>query len=318
MTIEPIIAIQHLTYRFREKIAVDNLTLEVNAGEVFGFLGHNGAGKTTTIRLLNGILSPAAGQVRVLGMDPVNQGPALRSHTGVLTETPALEELLTAHDNLHIYADLYNVPRASVASRVKELLVMFGLADHTHEKVRSYSKGMKQRLALARAMLHKPEILFLDEPTDGLDPLAARLVCELITKLSHQEKRTVFLCTHNLVEAQQLCDRVAVLEHGHLLALGTPSELIRQLKPNLRLRLDIQVSPRSVPLARETLLTIAGITAHSQSNGMLTVQGADIEQIPTLVAALVAASIPIYRVLPHEPSLEDVYFALHNEKEDQA
>src|SRR5215472_432094 len=211
MGIEPVISVRNLTRRFGEKIAVDNLTLEVNSGEVFGFLGHNGAGKTTTIRLLNGILSPSEGQVSVLGMDPKIQGPALRRHTGVLTETPALEELLTARDNLHIYADLYNVPQAEIASRVEKLLVTFDLADYADQRVQSYSKGMKQRLALSRAMLHNPDILFLDEPTDGLDPVATRLVHELINKLSHQEKHTVFLCTHNLVEAQQLCDRVAVL-----------------------------------------------------------------------------------------------------------
>ncbi len=310
----PIISIHDLTRRFGEKVAVDKLTFEVNAGEVLGLLGHNGAGKTTTIRLLNGILAPNEGQIRVLGLDPVTEGPALRRRTGVLTETPALEELLTARENLHIYADLYDVQKAEVASRVEKLLIIFDLVEHADKKVGSYSKGMKQRLALARAMLHEPEILFLDEPTEGLDPLAARLVRELIIKLSHQEKRTVFLCTHNLVEAQQVCDRVAVLEQGRLQALGTPGELIRQLEHRMRLRLDLEVSPESVPLALDTLRTLPGIVVDAHSKGIIIILGVEREMVPHLVATLAEADVSIYRVMPHEPSLEDVYFALHHQE----
>ncbi len=310
----PIISIHDLTRRFGEKVAVDKLTFEVNAGEVLGLLGHNGAGKTTTIRLLNGILAPNEGQIRVLGLDPVTEGPALRRRTGVLTETPALEELLTARENLHIYADLYDVQKAEVASRVEKLLIIFDLVEHADKKVGSYSKGMKQRLALARAMLHEPDILFLDEPTEGLDPLAARLVRELIIKLSHQEKRTVFLCTHNLVEAQQVCDRVAVLEQGRLQALGTPGELIRQLEHRMHLRLDIEVSPESMQIALDTLCTVPGITLDSDNRGVVTVLGAEREMVPHLVATLAEADVSIYRVMPHEPSLEDVYFALHHQE----
>lgn len=310
----PIISIHDLTRRFGEKVAVDKLTFEVNAGEVLGLLGHNGAGKTTTIRLLNGILAPNEGQIRVLGLDPVTEGPALRRRTGVLTETSALEELLTARENLHIYADLYDVQKAEVASRVEKLLIIFDLVEHADKKVGSYSKGMKQRLALARAMLHEPDILFLDEPTEGLDPLAARLVRELIIKLSHQEKRTVFLCTHNLVEAQQVCDRVAVLEQGRLQAFGTPGELIRQLEHRMHLRLDIEVSPESVPLALDTLRTLPGIVVDAHSKGIIIILGAEREMVPHLVATLAEADVSIYRVMPHEPSLEDVYFALHHQE----
>lgn len=306
------ISVHHLTRRFGEKVAVDKLTLDVYSGEVFGFLGHNGAGKTTTIRLLNGILSPSAGRITVLGMDPATQGPALRRRTGVLTETPALEELLTARDNLRIYADLYAVPRTEIAGRVEGLLTTFGLANQADKKVQSYSKGMKQRLALARAMLHNPDILFLDEPTDGLDPLAARLVRELIMKLSHQEQRTVFLCTHNLLEAQQLCDRVAVLEQGRLRALGTPAELIHQLERGMRL--DIEVSPQSMPLALNILRTVPGVAIASGEDGFIALVGADRAMVPRLLSTLVAAGIAVYRVTPHELSLEDVYFALHSQE----
>src|SRR5512145_1983593 len=197
----PVIQISSLSRRFGEKLAVDDLTLDVHAGEIFGFLGHNGAGKTTTVRLLNGVIEPTSGSMCVLGFDPQVDGPALRARTGVLTETPSMDERLTAWDNLSIYADLYGVPSAEVRKRINELLEEFDLADRAQEGVGGYSKGMKQRLALARALLHKPEVLFLDEPTAALDPFATRAVNELVENLARREGCTVFICTHNLVEA---------------------------------------------------------------------------------------------------------------------
>ena len=246
-----IIQISSLSRSFGEKLAVDDLTLDVHAGEIFGFLGHNGAGKTTTVRLLNGVLEPTAGHARVLGLDPQKEGPALRAQTGVLTETPSLDERLTARENLSFYAELYNVPRASVLSRVDSLLTEFELAERANEKVGGYSKGMKQRLALARALLHKPQVLFLDEPTAALDPVATRHVHVLVETLARREGCTVFICTHNLVEAQRLCDRVAVMEQGRLVALGTPSELTRQYVK--RLDVVLEVDPNQMDLALQIL-----------------------------------------------------------------
>jgi ABC-2 type transport system ATP-binding protein len=308
----PVVVADGLTRHFGDVVAVDGLTLEVQPGEIFGFLGHNGAGKTTTVRLLNGVLAPSAGRARVLGLEPVDDGPALRRRTGVLTETPSLDERLTGRENLSIYADLYGVPPGEVARRVGELMGLFELAGRADDKVGDYSKGMKQRLALARALLHEPELLFLDEPTAGLDPVAARRVHEMITEFSH-ERRTVFLCTHNLAEAQSLCDRVAVLEHGRLVALGTPAELARQLGRSLRLEID--VVPADAPAALDVLRATPGIAEPAHENGGLAVVGVDREAIPGLVAALVAAGVRIYRMAPQEPSLEDVYFALHGEEE---
>ena len=230
-----------MTRRFGDNTAVDHLTFDVFPGEVFGLLGHNGAGKTTTIRLLNGVLGATAGQAQVLGLDPVRQGAALRRQTGVLTENPSLDEKLTARENLTIYADLFDVPVGNVAQRVAALLARFELSDRADDKVGSYSKGMKQRLALARALLHQPALLFLDEPTSGLDPVAALHVRELIMELSGKEGRTVILCTHNLVEAQRLCDRVIVLEQGRMLALGTPAELGARLIG--RQDVEIEIAP---------------------------------------------------------------------------
>ena len=309
---DPVIAVEGLTRRFGDVVAVDGLTLEIHPGEVFGFLGHNGAGKTTTVRLLNGLLSPDGGAVHVLGLEPVQDGPDLRRRTGVLTETPSLDERLTGRENLEIYAELYDVPRNEVPGRIESLLVGFELAHRAEEKAGTYSKGMKQRLALARALLHQPELLFLDEPTSGLDPVGARRVHELITRLSQEQHRTVLLCTHNLAEAQKLCGRVAVLEHGRLVALGTPAELARRLGRSQRLEID--VGSDSVPAALQVLEETLHVTEPALENGRITVVGASREAIPDLVSALVGAGVRVYGITPQEPSLEDIYFALHGEE----
>jgi ABC-2 type transport system ATP-binding protein len=310
-----VITINELTRRFGATTAVDHLSLEVQAGEILGFLGHNGAGKTTTVRLLNGVIEPTSGSMRVLGLDPQADGPALRARTGVLTETPSMDERLTAWDNLSIYADLYGVPRAEVGQRVDELLAEFDLADRAHERVGGYSKGMKQRLALARAFLHKPELLFLDEATSGLDPLAAHHVNELIERMARREKRTVFLCTHNLVEAQKLCDRVAVLEHGRLVALGTPAELARQYVR--RTDVEIEVNADQVEGTLQVLRSHPRLVIGEpvRTNGALTVTLAGHEAIPDLLEVLVRERVRVYRIAAQEASLEQVYLSLHGEKE---
>jgi ABC-2 type transport system ATP-binding protein len=312
----PVIAIDGLCRRFGDVVALDGLTFQVHAGEIFGFLGHNGAGKTTTVRLLNGVLVPDQGQARVLGLDPVADGPALRRRTGVLTETPSLDERLTGRDNLLIYADLYGVPPVEVSGRVAHLLETFELAERAEERVGGYSKGMKQRLALARALLHQPELLFLDEPTAGLDPVATRHVHDMVTHLSQEEGRTVFMCTHNLVEAQRLCDRVAVLEHGRLVALGTPAELSQRLGRSQRLELEVERGAGA--RVRELLQAIPSAGDVVQENHFLSISGIGREQVPGLVAQLVEAGVKVYRIAPREPSLEDVYFAIHGESEGNA
>ena len=307
----PVIQISSLTRRFGDKNAVDNLTLDVQAGEIFGFLGHNGAGKTTTVRLLNGVIEPTSGSGRVFGMDPQAQGPAIRARTGVLTETPSLDERLSARDNLSFYAELYNIPRAEVSERVNSMLDEFELADRANEKVGGYSKGMKQRLALARALLHKPEVLFLDEPTVGLDPLAARNVNELVENLARREGCTVFLCTHNLMEAQKMCDRVAVMEHGRLVAMGTPSELTRQYVK--RLDLDLEVDPDQMELTLQTLQEVPQLVIRppKREKDCVTMTVSGREAIPELVCALHQKGLRIYRLAPREANLEEVYFALN-------
>lgn len=305
-----------LTRRFDDKVAVNDLNIEVRSGEVFGFLGHNGAGKTTTVRLLNGVLEPHGGKMRALDLDPLKDGPALRARTGVLTESAALDNRLTARDNLHIYADLFGVPKSEVASRSAELLELFGLSEHAEAKVSTFSTGMRQRLALARTLLHKPEMLFLDEPTAGLDPVASHHVNELIASLSHEGGRTVFLCTHNLVEAQKLCDRVAIMEHGKLVALGKPAELARQYVT--RLDVTIETAPEQMDAAMKIVTEEKALTRGlpKRSNGTFTLTVSGREAIPALLGLLVNQGIQVYHLAANEPSLEDVYFALHGEKEN--
>lgn len=299
-----VIETQGLTRRFGDQTAVNQLDLCVESGEVFGFLGHNGAGKTTTVRLLNGVLTPDAGTAQVLGLSPVQDGPALRARTGVLTETPSLDERLTARENLTLYAEMYGVPAGQVKSRVDDMLARFDLGDRSSEKVGGYSKGMKQRLALARAFLHQPEVIFLDEPTSGLDPVSTRQVHEMIQHFSQEEGRTVFICTHNLNEAQRLCDRVAVMEQGQMVAVGSTAELAAQIGVNLRFELevdDLQAAQRIITqaqIADETL--------------MMTVK--DREEVPEMLNRLMVAGVRVYQVKQQEASLEDIYFALHERR----
>jgi ABC-2 type transport system ATP-binding protein len=309
---DPVVHTENLSRTFGDPsrgdgvVAVDQLTLDVEHGEVFGFLGHNGAGKTTTVRLLNGVLAPTGGRLRVLGYDPLDDGATLRRHTGVLTETPSLDEKLSAWENLTIYARLYRVPETDIEARVRTLLEEFELDTRATERVGGYSHGMKQRLALARTLLHDPPLIFLDEPTAGLDPVAARSVQDLITRLSERGGHTIFLCTHNLTEAQKLCHRVGVMEHGRLAALGTPEELAHQLWQGVRLEVELD----SCDPATLSLPPDARDVNWDAARGTLSLWVPQRAAIPDLVASLVAAGCRVYRVVPQEPTLEDVYFAL--------
>lgn len=317
MNSESVISTRQLTRRFGTTLAVDQLDLNVQRGEVFGLLGHNGAGKTTTVRLLNGVLSPSAGNAQVLGFDPAKEGAALRHKTGVLTETPSLDDRLTARNTLTIFAEIFGVAKAKVKSRVDELLDQFGLSERANDRVGGFSKGMKQRLAIARTILHEPELIFLDEPTAGLDPVATREVHNLITRLSREEQRTVILCTHNLVEAQKLCHRVAVLAKGKVLASGTTAELRNRYSRSQRLQ--IEIDPAQIEQAIAHIQTLPDVLEVNQlrdefnGEGVLSIQGIGYQGIPQFVQALVASGIALYRIVPEEASLEDVYFALQED-----
>lgn len=221
---EPAIRLRGLTKLFADRVAVDSMSLEVGAGELFGFLGPNGAGKTTTIRLLTGLLRPTAGTAELCGHDVVADPLRARAVAGYVPDQPALYERLTGREMLALAADLYGVERRAQAARIGALLDGFGLDGHADRLVQSYSRGMRQKLALGAALLHDPQVLFLDEPTVGLDPAGTRQLRDILRGLC-AEGRTVFLSTHILEVAELLCDRVGVVHHGRLIAVETPAEL---------------------------------------------------------------------------------------------
>lgn len=304
-----VIEVNALERVFGQNRAVDGMTFHVKQGEVFGLLGPNGAGKTTTVRLLNGILPPSNGTARVFGFDPATRGEDVRRKTGVLTETPALYERLSARENLEFFATLQAIPEADVSRRVDEMLEFFELSSRAKDKVETFSKGMKQRLALARALIHKPPLLFLDEPTSGLDPEAAQQVNDLIASLSRANGQTVVLATHNLFEAQRLCDRVAVMNKGRILALGSLKDLSRKLWPVTWVDIMFHVKP-SENVAGSLKAQRGVIQVSAEEDETLAVQVDNEDVIPEVVRRLVDDGESILKVSPRDYTLEDIYFAL--------
>jgi ABC-2 type transport system ATP-binding protein len=210
--------------------ALDELDLEVYEGETFGLLGPNGAGKTTTVRLLNCIIRPTGGTATVKGYDILKEDLEVRKGTGLLAESPGLYEKLSAYEFLEFMGALYDVPRSILTKRVDDLLQLFGLHDRRDSLLEGYSRGMKQRILIAAALIHDPPILFLDEPTSALDPRAALMVKDLIKKLAESAGKTIFICSHILPVVEELCDRIGIINQGRLVAVGTVDEIIAQTK----------------------------------------------------------------------------------------
>ncbi|HEX9013448.1 MAG TPA: ABC transporter ATP-binding protein [Anaerolineaceae bacterium] len=292
--------------------AVDNLTLEVREGEVFGFLGPNGAGKTTTVRMLASLIAPTTGHAWVSGSQLGRDDTAIRRSVGILTETPGMYEHLSAGRNLTIFARLYGVPDPS--AQVEKYLRMLGLWERRFDEAGSFSKGMRQKLAIARALLHEPKILFLDEPTSGLDPEAAKLVRDFIEELK-SEGRTIFLCTHNLDEADRLCERIAIFQ-THLVTVDTPQNLRQSLygrKVVFHLR---ALNPAWV----EALRAVPGVKdAQAVENKIVVGLDRPEEQNPELVRCLVSQGADIQFVGELRHSLEDIYLQLiHASQEVQS
>jgi len=213
-----------LTKRYGALTAVDRLDLEIGRGELFGFLGPNGAGKTTTIKMLVGLLRPTSGMASVAGFDLLRQGEAAKARIGYVPDTPVLYERLTGREFLEFSGDLYHVPRATRDRRIDALLQLFDLKDRGHDFLSSYSRGMRQKISLAAALLHDPQVLFLDEPTVGLDPRSARQMKDILIDFC-REGKTVFLSTHILEIAERMCTRVAIVNHGAVVAEGTLDQL---------------------------------------------------------------------------------------------
>jgi ABC-2 type transport system ATP-binding protein len=294
---------ENLSKKFNTTLAVDNLNLEVQEGEVFGFLGPNGAGKTTTVRMLTCLIGPTTGSAIVNSYRIGQQDTEIRRTVGILTETPGMYDNLSAEFNLEIYANLYEVKDPK--GQVEKYLRMLGLWDRRQDEAGTFSKGMKQKLAIARSLLHEPRILFLDEPTAALDPEASHLVHDFIAEL-RKEGRTIFLCTHNLDEADRLCDRVGVFK-THLLVVDTPANLRSQLFGRkvifhlLKIDETIAATIRALPFVREAkvidnklVVNLDNPEAHN----------------PEIIRALVGAGADIQFVGELRHSLEDVYLQL--------
>ncbi|MEA2578136.1 MAG: type transport system ATP-binding protein [Chloroflexota bacterium] len=290
--------------RFGDRWAVRDIDLEVQRGEVLGLLGPNGAGKTTTVRLLTALIEPTEGTAAVDGFDVRTQPDDVRARVGILTETPGLYDKLSARTNLDFFGRLYGLDAETRAQRIEHHLRLFGLWERRDEVTGTFSKGMKQKLAIARALLHDPSVVFLDEPTAALDPEAAFIVRESIETL-RKAGRTIVLATHNLDEADRLCDRIAFVRAG-LVRVDSPAALRGALgKRSLAIRLASSPSPDAIAALRQ----LDGIGVVEAVDGVLRVSATDPESIaPAVVRSLVAAGGDIVEVRIDRTSLEQIYF----------
>lgn len=225
---EPIIRVENLVKTFDITTAVDGVNFEVMRGEIFAFLGPNGAGKSTTIKMLTTLLRPTGGSIRINSYDALRAQDAVRRSFGIVFQDPSLDDELTAYENMELHATLYGIPRAQQRQRIEELLRLVELDTRQRSRVKTFSGGMKRRLEIARGLLHHPKILFLDEPTLGLDAQTRQLLWDYIRTLNHTEGMTIFFTTHYIEEAEEIADHIAIIDHGKIVALGTVSELTQQ------------------------------------------------------------------------------------------
>ena len=294
----------------KDVVALDGLSLAVPEGELFGLLGPNGAGKTTTIKILTTLLIPTSGRATVLGQDVVREAKQVRKRIGfVFGGERGLYYRLSGADNLRYFAELYSVVPREIGPRVVELLALVGLSDRADERVEGYSRGMKQRLHLARTLLHRPLVLFLDEPTIGLDPIGARELRKIVTDL-HAQGTTIILTTHYLFEADAMCQRIGVIDHGHLVALGTPGELKANVSDLGVVELEIfGVDPAAIERLRGLEFVDSVVVEQRELRQLVRVQTQLAERaVAPLLAALAGAQVG--RVAVREATLEDAYVRL--------
>jgi ABC-2 type transport system ATP-binding protein len=301
-----VISVDHVTRRFGDRTAVEDVSFDVHAGEVFGLLGPNGAGKTTTLRMLGGLIPPTSGSIRIDGHAFTRESAtALRRRIGFLTETPGLWDQLTVEDNLLDYARLFSVANARAA--VQRALEMFTLWDRRRDRVALLSKGMKQKLAIARALVHDPDIVLLDEPTANLDPQTARTVRDMLQEL-RAARRTIIVSTHNLDEIERVANRVALVS-GRLIAIGEPEKLRNEVFGH---RLCVRLGGSAEQMATFSRLVLQAGAHDVRIDGTMLSIAANGSNAatPAIVRALVEAGAAIYEVADDAPSLEDVYVKL--------
>lgn len=303
------VELERATKRFGEIVALNELSLSIPAGTIAMLLGPNGAGKTTAVRCVTGAMTATAGAVRTFGVDPAQHGESVRQRTGVVPARPALYDRLTGSDNLRYAAQLWDVPEPD--ARIAAAAERFGIDHALDLRVGGYSTGMRARLALARATLHDPELLLLDEPTAGLDPESSRAVLDLIRGMA-RDGRTVLMCTHLLLEAEGLADFVVVLDHGNTVVAGSPQELTRSLFAGTAVTLDAD-DPATLDVVR----TFPYVVQYQREwTAVATLD--DPERVGDLVSDLVAAGVRLTRVEPRTPTLEELYFAVRSRERDAA
>ncbi|MEA1904457.1 MAG: ABC transporter ATP-binding protein [Candidatus Hadarchaeota archaeon] len=305
------IRLQGLTREFNGLVAVDDLTFEVKEGEIFGLLGPNGAGKTTTVRMLCCLIRPTMGKAFVGGHEVGRDALEIREMVGLLPEAPGLYGELSAYRNLEFYAKLYGVPKRKREENIERFLRMLNLWKRRGDPAGTFSKGMQQKIAIVRAMVHEPKVLFLDEPTAALAPESAKIVRDFILELKH-ERRTIFLCTHNLDEAERLCDRVAIL-NNKLIAIGSPSELERKFGPG-RTEVHLERMNKKIASAVEKLEEVKGVEV-SENRLLVEVEDPDAAN-PAIVEAVVKRGGRVRYVTRTAHALEETYLKLVRESED--
>jgi ABC-2 type transport system ATP-binding protein len=286
--------------------AVDGIDLRVEPGEIYGFLGPNGAGKSTTVHMLTTLLPPTSGTGRVAGYDIVKEGPKVRSSIGAALQEAALDNLLTGREHLNLQCALHGIPRAERRARSQELLERVGLTLAADRKVGGYSGGMKRRLDLALALAHRPTILFLDEPTTGLDPQSRSALWAEVARLAREDGVTVFLTTQYLEEADLLADRVGIIDHGHIVAEGTPAELKAQIG---RPTVEAIPSDGATPEAIARILEQFGEPTGGSAKGVAVRLEHGVSDLAGIVRALDAEGITLENLALHAPSLDDVFLA---------
>ncbi len=303
-----------LAKRFGDRVALASISFEVAEGEIYGLLGRNGAGKTTTVRILACLLEPSAGAGRVAGYDIRTEAPAVRASVGILTEVPGLYERLNAWEYLDFFGEMYGLSGPVRRARAEELLRLVGLWEARRQRLRTYSKGMKQKVAIARALLHQPRVVFFDEPTAALDPESAKTVRDYLQYLAEARRVTVLLCTHNLAEAERLCRRLSIVRGGRQVAEGTPAELKATIGQRMVLRLR-----ETHPALLATLRGTEGVEAVEAVNGRIYFKTGRPEQTnPRVVARLVAQGGEVVSLEAEDVQLEDVYLAFVQREEAPA
>jgi ABC-2 type transport system ATP-binding protein len=305
------IELQDLTRKFNGLTAVDGISFDVKEGEIFGLLGPNGAGKTTTVRILCCLIRPTAGDASIGGYEVGRDALKIREIVGLLPESPGLYGELSAYRNLEFYAKLYGVPKIKREENIERFLKMLNLWGRRDDSVETFSKGMQQKLAIVRSMVHEPKVLFLDEPTAALAPESAKVVRDFILELKH-ERRTIFLCTHNLYEAERLCDRVAII-NSKLVAVGSPSELERKFGPS---RTEIHLKRANKRIV-DAVKRINHVDEVEVAENRLLIDSKYPEAInPVIVETIVKLGGRVFYVTRSANALEETYLKLVKESED--